>query len=144
MSAVWQSVLVCIQCSCAHPRRARDGWAICLPPMQQALKECKWTACTHASQSQTPSAPPPPPPPYPITPSTLSFHLFPGRASSYMGLLHCPYCGKSYTSIGNLRVHFIDAHLNNGPFQCSMCHKVSRTRSGLRMHIQRHHRYKVN
>lgn len=67
-----------------------------------------------------------------------------GRASSYMGYLHCPYCGKTYTSIGNLRVHFIDAHLNYGPFPCAMCDKVSRTRSGLRMHIQRHHRNRVN
>ncbi|MPC30970.1 Zinc finger protein 536 [Portunus trituberculatus] len=65
-------------------------------------------------------------------------------ASSYMGYLHCPYCGKTYTSIGNLRVHFIDAHLNYGPFPCAMCDKVSRTRSGLRMHIQRHHRNRVN
>nr|XP_027207865.1 zinc finger protein 236-like [Penaeus vannamei] len=65
-------------------------------------------------------------------------------ASSYMGLLHCPYCGKTYTSIGNLRVHIKDAHLYFGPFPCAMCDKVSRTQSGLRMHIQRHHRNKVN
>jgi len=34
-----------------------------------------------------------------------------------------------------------DAHFSYGPHPCDLCEKVSRTKSGLRMHILRNHRH---
>ena len=54
--------------------------------------------------------------------------------------LLCPICHKKYKSVGNVKVHMKDAHFSYGPYHCNMCPAVSRTKSGLRMHILRHHR----
>lgn len=65
-----------------------------------------------------------------------------GQQATYISSQHlqCPICGKKYTSIGNMRVHMTDAHFSYGPYSCIHCSKVSRTKSGLRMHVLRNHR----
>ncbi|KAG7170082.1 Zinc finger protein 234-like 1, partial [Homarus americanus] len=57
-----------------------------------------------------------------------------------IGFVVCSFCKKTFSCISSLRTHIRDIHDNSGPYWCPHCNKPSKSQSGLRMHIQRHHR----
>ncbi|KAL0280079.1 UNVERIFIED_CONTAM: hypothetical protein PYX00_001474 [Menopon gallinae] len=52
----------------------------------------------------------------------------------------CPICGRILQHKKNLQTHIVDQHSGIfGCWPCKICHKVCRTWSALRVHMNRHH-----
>ncbi|XP_046995627.1 protein bric-a-brac 1-like isoform X2 [Schistocerca americana] len=52
----------------------------------------------------------------------------------------CPWCDRTFTSKGNMKVHIRDLHKQQERLRCELCGAGSRNKGSLRIHMYRYHR----